>query len=204
MLILALDATGARCAAALFDREIALGATSEALTRGHAQRLFALVEAVMNRARVAPKDLDAIAVCTGPSGFTGARIGVAAARGLALALGRPAIGIHWLEALAAGRPGRCVAALPASGGWAVQRFEDGAPLGAPALRAQDDPGRAPAQGETLVGLETLAAAGLAPLARLAAARLARDPSPPPPAPLYLRPPDAAPSARPAPLLIERD
>ncbi|MGF1659767.1 MAG: tRNA (adenosine(37)-N6)-threonylcarbamoyltransferase complex dimerization subunit type 1 TsaB [Rubrimonas sp.] len=198
MRILALDATGARCAAGIFEDGALRAEAWEPMDRGHAERLFALIDAALSQARVRRRDIEAIAVATGPSGFTGARIGVAAARGLALGLGAPAVGAQWLEALGHGVAGACLVALPASGGVAAQRFRDGFPLGPPELMEADDPRLVCAPGETRLGPEALATAGLAPLARFVAERV-RQGGAPAPAPLYLRPPDAAPSAHaPAP------
>lgn len=63
------------------------------MTRGQAERLMPLAEEVLAEAGVAPRDLTAVAVCTGPGNFTGVRIAVAAARGLSLSLGIPAVGV---------------------------------------------------------------------------------------------------------------
>ena len=84
-----------------------LAARSEPMGKGQAERLAPLIQEVLAEAGVAPKALAAVAVCTGPGNFTGVRIGVAAARGLALAIGRPAVGAPRLQALAeaAGRAG---------------------------------------------------------------------------------------------------
>ncbi len=100
MLLLAIDTAGPACAVAVVrDREV-LARTSEEIGRGHAERLMPMIEAALSGARVAFADLNAVAVTTGPGSFTGVRVGVAAARGLALALGIPAIGIGSLDALA--------------------------------------------------------------------------------------------------------
>lgn len=104
MLLLAIDTAGPNCAVAL-ARADGSGADvlyriEERIGRGHAERLIAMVDAALGSAGLSYPDLDRIAVTTGPGSFTGVRIGVAAARGLALALGVPAIGIGSLAALA--------------------------------------------------------------------------------------------------------
>ncbi len=73
---------------------------------GHAaQRSLVLVDEVLARAGRAPGDLSRIVVGCGPGSFTGLRIGIATARGLALGLGLPCSGASTLAALAAGAPG---------------------------------------------------------------------------------------------------
>lgn len=72
----------------------------EPMAKGQAERLAPLIAEVLAQAGLAPRDLAAVAVCTGPGNFTGVRIGVAAARGLALAIGRPGYGVPRLQALA--------------------------------------------------------------------------------------------------------
>jgi len=98
--ILALDTTLSACSAALLQDGEARGHVFEVIGRGHAERLMPMVEEVMAAARCSYDAVDAIAVTLGPGTFTGVRIGLAAARGLALALGRPLIGITSFEAVA--------------------------------------------------------------------------------------------------------
>jgi tRNA threonylcarbamoyladenosine biosynthesis protein TsaB len=101
---LVLDCATARavCGVVLDGRELAF-ASAEG---GHAaQRALVLVDEVLARARQDARDVGQIVVGCGPGSFTGLRIGIATARGLALALGRPCIGVSTLEALAAGAPG---------------------------------------------------------------------------------------------------
>jgi tRNA threonylcarbamoyl adenosine modification protein YeaZ len=104
MLVLAFDTAGPDCAAALArsaaDEMDVLARASEKLGRGHAERLLPMIGELLREAGVTYADLDRIAVTTGPGSFTGVRVGVAAARALALALGIPAVGIGSLEALA--------------------------------------------------------------------------------------------------------
>ena len=59
------------------------------MQRGHAEALMPLIARVMERAGIGFADLDRIAVTTGPGSFTGLRVGIAAARGIALAAGKP-------------------------------------------------------------------------------------------------------------------
>jgi tRNA threonylcarbamoyl adenosine modification protein YeaZ len=67
--------------------------------RGHADFLMPIIETALHKAGLRYKELERVAVTTGPGSFTGVRVGVAAARGLALALGVEAVGISSLEAL---------------------------------------------------------------------------------------------------------
>jgi tRNA threonylcarbamoyladenosine biosynthesis protein TsaB len=71
------------------------------MPRGHAEALMPLVARVMQASDLAFADLDRIVVTTGPGSFTGLRVGIAAARGLGLAIGRPVVGISTLSAYAA-------------------------------------------------------------------------------------------------------
>ncbi|MEP2744342.1 tRNA (adenosine(37)-N6)-threonylcarbamoyltransferase complex dimerization subunit type 1 TsaB [Bauldia litoralis] len=74
---------------------------SETIGRGHAERLFGMIESAMAEAGLAYADLDRIAVTVGPGSFTGLRVGIAAARGLALVIGCPVVGIGTLAVIAA-------------------------------------------------------------------------------------------------------
>jgi tRNA threonylcarbamoyl adenosine modification protein YeaZ len=71
------------------------------MERGQAEVLLPLVARVMDRAGVEFAQLDRIAVTTGPGSFTGLRVGISAARGFALAAGKPAVGLSTLAAYAA-------------------------------------------------------------------------------------------------------
>lgn len=100
MLILALDTTtrGGSVAVTDDDRVLALLPGDE--TRTHGERLPAEIAAALDRAGVSRERLDLLAVATGPGGFTGLRIGLAAVQGLAMALNKPVAGVSALDALA--------------------------------------------------------------------------------------------------------
>jgi tRNA threonylcarbamoyladenosine biosynthesis protein TsaB len=100
VLVLSLDtATDVATCALVRDGDV-LG---ERISR--AVRVLADADAVMREAGVEPHELEGIVAGTGPGSFTGLRIGLAAARGLALALELPVAGVSTLGALASGRPG---------------------------------------------------------------------------------------------------
>ena len=103
MLILAIDTALDACSAAVLDTETAELRAQESLPmkRGHAEALMPLIARVMQSANLAFTALDRIAVTTGPGSFTGLRVGISAARGLALAAGKPAVGVTTLSAYAA-------------------------------------------------------------------------------------------------------
>jgi len=193
-LILALDTAAAHCAAALLSGDAVLQSAQEPMAKGQAERLVGLCQELLAAAGHEMSDLTALGVGVGPGNFTGIRISVAAARGMALGLGIPAVGVSAFDALRLGTEGPCVCAVDARRDQVfVQGFEN-ATLSEPALMARED---LPPFDGPLIG-----AHGIAPvypvavaIARIAAARhgqaLGR------PQPLYLRPADAAP-ARDAP------
>src|SRR5882757_440039 len=102
MRVLAIDTALEACSAAVLDTENG-GVASESLpmVRGHAEALMPLIGRVMKQAAMAFSELDRIAVTTGPGSFTGLRVGIAAARGIALAAAKPAVGLTTLAAYAA-------------------------------------------------------------------------------------------------------
>jgi tRNA threonylcarbamoyl adenosine modification protein YeaZ len=103
MRVLAIDTALEACSAAVLDTGAGAVAAHESMPmqRGHAEALMPLIARVMARAGQMFAELDRIAVTTGPGSFTGLRVGIAAARGIALAAGKPAIGITTLAAYAA-------------------------------------------------------------------------------------------------------
>jgi len=103
MLILAIDTALDACAAAVLDTGAnkLMASESQGMKRGHAEALMPLIARVMKQAALPFAALDRIAVTAGPGSFTGLRVGLSAARGIALAAGKPAVGLTTLSAYAA-------------------------------------------------------------------------------------------------------
>lgn len=209
-MIFAIDTSAGQCAVALAgDAPVSERVRME---RGHAEALFPMIESVLSRAGATYADLTRIAVCTGPGSFTGVRIGVAAARGLALALGIPTIGVSRFEALAAEAGAPVAVCLAGRGNTVyVQSFEaDGRAAGEPQMIGTEALAAAiPAGIDRFAGDAAHPAAGdsaLLPdglpdpavIARLAAGR----PPAEAPRPLYLRGADAAPPREAPPPLLD--
>lgn len=100
MLVLAFDTATDVATSALLDDDEVLGERASV-----AKTLLEDVDALLRRASARPRDVEALVVGTGPGSFTSTRIGLATARGLALALGIEGAGISTLDALAEGAEG---------------------------------------------------------------------------------------------------
>ncbi|WP_170440296.1 tRNA (adenosine(37)-N6)-threonylcarbamoyltransferase complex dimerization subunit type 1 TsaB [Ruegeria arenilitoris] len=189
--ILAFDTSAAHCAAALLRGPDIVVSRAETMTRGQAERLMPLLQDILAEGGVSWADIDAIGVGTGPGNFTGIRISVSAARGLALGLNKPAIGVSGLEALAALAPEGRIPAIPAPRDQVYLQ----APDGTPQLMTQE-------QAESLGALFLCddADAVVRAIARIASDRV--DLVSGPPAPLYVRAADAAPSRDTPPPLLD--
>jgi tRNA threonylcarbamoyl adenosine modification protein YeaZ len=211
MIVLGIDTALEACSVGIADagRDVL---RSEIIGRGHAERLFGMIEEAMAEAEVGFSDIDRYAVTTGPGSFTGVRVGIAAVRGFALVSGAPAIGVSTLAVHAETARGMVgaravLAALPAKGG------EVFAQLFGPAGEALTAPAVGPAEafagpalevsaalagaGAPAVGANTrldiahtLSAPEVAALLRIAFAPIPGTP----PRPLYIKPPDAVPAA----------
>ena len=220
--VLAFDSTGSGCSAALLRDGRILAHRFAAMARGQTERLMPMIAEVVEEARTPIETLDLIGVTVGPGAFTGLRIGLAAAHGLSLASGVPAIGITSFAAVAAQiapeerRDRRLVVALDSKRAELyLQAFgTDGAAQGDGALVGPADfaawvpPGPLLLAGDGAARLaqaitdrRPVIAPGLgipdaADVARLAAASWRRGQTPPRPRPLYLRPPDTTMPSRP--------
>jgi tRNA threonylcarbamoyladenosine biosynthesis protein TsaB len=219
MILLVVDTALDACAAAVVttgggDRTVV--AESETIGRGHAERVMTVIGRAVDRAGIRLADVDAFAASVGPGSFTGIRVGVAAVRGFAVATGRPAIGVSSLDALAREAavvaPGRPIlAVLDARKDEVYTRAfaADLSALGPPSVVAVEIAAEeARRLGAVLVGSGAPLVAARAPdlavagtqrfaaietLAGLAADRLALGDRTPP-APLYVRAPDAKPQS----------
>lgn len=217
MILLALESATSACSAAVADSAgRILGHRRGAAAPDQADRLIELIDTMLREAGLGYGAIDVIAVNRGPGSFTGIRAGVAAARGLALATGRPVIAVNTLEVLAAAlgaqSAGTIVAALDARRGQIyVQVFgHDLVALSEPRALAPQDvvlAGRAPpirlvgngaallraALPDDLPVLQEGAEPDALAVARRAVARIAAGERPVPGhavRPLYLREPDA--------------
>ena len=212
-LILAFDTSAAHCAAALVQGDSVLAHRNEPMLKGQAERLMPMLEEIMSGADRRWSDLDSIAVGTGPGNFTGVRISVAAARSLSLALDIPAIGVSMFEALAYGTKGAAAILLDARRErvfW--QRFQDGVPASMPkqsdteALTPTDFAKEAVLYGHQADVLANRMGFAFRPLADFQPQTLAfvaggKKPDKRP-APIYLRPADAALPSDPPPLILD--
>lgn len=220
-MILAFDTSGPYCTAALMQGDKVLATLSGEMARGQAERLMPLLEETLAAGGITWRDLDALGVGIGPGNFTGIRIAVSAARGLALGLGIPAIGVSMFQAVALDQTSDPVAVtLPAPRDRAyMQILIAGEPVGDPRLIDPSDDvpfgdakvviGHRAAEIARHSGLEArdLDPPDLTDLAcRIAriAAQLLADPGRGRvrPAPLYVRPADAAPPSDPPPVILD--
>ncbi|ACG79866.1 metal-dependent protease (with possible chaperone activity) [Phenylobacterium zucineum HLK1] len=206
MIVLGLDTCLNACSVAVVDGGRVLAHRSEVMARGHQERLAPMAQAVMADAGLPFAALGRIGVTVGPGSFTGLRVGVAFAKGLASALGLPAVPVGALEALAAeGGEGLVAAAIDARRDQVyLQAFDAGRPLMAPdALPLGQAAARivelSMGRPLTLVGSGAPLLADAAPAARVLTpegcdarkvAELAAARAPAPLKPLYLRAPDA--------------
>jgi tRNA threonylcarbamoyl adenosine modification protein YeaZ len=139
MNLLAIDTALERCSVGVSSGGRPPVLISETIGRGHAERLFGMMSAAMDEAGLVFADLDRIAVTVGPGSFTGLRVGIAAARGLALVIGCPVAGIGTLDAIAE-TARETVGAVPVLAALDAKRDEvyaqafdaDGRPLSEPA------------------------------------------------------------------------
>jgi len=219
--LLAMDAAGGACSVALWAGESVVARRFSAMARGQSEQLVPMIAEVMADWGSGFGALDAIAVTTGPGGFTGVRIGLATARGLALARGLPLIGVSSFEVAAAAAStaekagGRVLALLDSKRSELFAQLFDAdlAELGPPteialeALPGALPPGRLVLTGDAAARSAAVfeaagrpdailaAAAGAADAALLAERAALRDPATAgrlPVQPVYLRPPDVTP------------
>jgi tRNA threonylcarbamoyl adenosine modification protein YeaZ len=218
MRVLAIDTALEACSAAVLDlsRGGIIASETLVMTRGHAEALMPLIARVMDLADIEFAELDRVAVTTGPGSFTGLRVGISAVRGIALASGKPAVGLSTLAGFAAPMiaeddSSQVVAVIDARHDHVyLQVFGTaGRTLVAPRIATLRDAVRAamtgparivgsaanllasawPKGAEQPLAVEQLAAPDIGWIARLGAAA---DDGYGPPKPLYLRAPDAQP------------
>ncbi len=191
LLVLAIDTSAAHCAAALLcgDR---VTVRVEEMAKGQAERLVPMVTELLAAEGFVMADVGLIGVGVGPGNFTGIRISVALARGLALGLGVPAIGVTGFDA--ARTEGAEWVVLPAPRGQTyAQRV-----LPEPEAALILEPGEVPG-GRVAHLADRPVADFVVAIARLAQARAGV--AQPRPAPFYLRGADAAPASDPPPVIL---
>lgn len=181
--VLGFDTSAAHCAAALVQGGQVLAATAQTMARGQAEHLMPILDGLLQQENLTWQDLSAIGVGIGPGNFTGIRISVSAARGLALALKIPAIGVSSFDAARVDADKAAVAMVSAP--------RDQLYVSDPSCAAEPFLTQAPYETTSPVVVPPAAETLASNIARTAALRL--DQTHPRPAPLYIRAADAAPA-----------
>ena len=192
--VLAFDTSAAHCAAALLFGDDLIVVKALEMQKGQAEHLVPLIQEVIAQAGKTLADIDLIGVGIGPGNFTGIRISVSLARSLSLSLDRPALGVDSFAASYFGHSGAARVIVP--GPQDKVYLKDYPANGdLPALVEQTSLGRTGSKIIGRVGPRFL----VTNIAKIATA--AEEPNNTPPAPLYIKPPDAAPARDSAPVLL---
>lgn len=184
MIVLGIETTLDACSVAIVRDDETLAHLHEPMTRGQAERLAPMAREAIEQAGVSFDQLDRIAATTGPGSFTGVRVGLSFARALALAIGKPCIGVSTLEALALedGEQGARAALIETPGASYLAVYDNGAARIAPRIIERGEH-------QTLIKDARLKGPGVSPDAVALARRAAHlDPARYPPNPSYLRAP----------------
>lgn len=214
-IILAFDTSAAHCAAALLQGGQIVAQRHEDMAKGQAERLIPLLQEVLDAGNASWSDLDAVGVGIGPGNFTGIRISVSAARGLALSLGKPAIGVSTLEALAFGQDAPVLCSVDARRDMLYTQIFNCGLAASPTLTSFDEipfpnpKAEMPVIGHRADEISTRTGGQVirptyplaAAIAYKAKARM-HNADQPRPAPLYIRAADAAPPRDPAPVILD--
>lgn len=182
---LAFDTSAAHCAAALLCGDRLVAKTVVPMAKGQAESLFPIIQDLLAQNDIDFNSLSRIGVGVGPGNFTGIRISVSAARGLAVSLGIPAIGVNNFEASAFGHMPPMTVHIPAPRDMAYVQtiFADG---------TASKPVMVPAPQETQLGMAPIEnlIQNIAQIARTRPDIAANNSAP---VPMYVKPADAAPS-----------
>ena len=189
--VVVFDTSNQYIAAALYSGKQKVQSIIKFMPRGQAERLMSLLNGLLEGASLDWSDIAKIGVCTGPGNFTGIRIAVSAARGLALGLEIPAIGISSFEATLLGYGDEDLALLPANKGF---YYVGSGPDNAKFLSKDEidpDSNRYVHQATPEIQLKNMALLTLKKETDFTR-----------PTPCYIKPADAAPSSNKAPNLLK--
>lgn len=196
MLILSIDTSSADLSVALVNEDGVLGLVEENMLRGQGEVLIPYIQSMMQQADLPMSAIECVAVAVGPGSFTGVRVGLSAARGIALALDIPVYGVTNLEAAAAGVHEPIVVTLDTKrGDYYTQSFDkDGIPINEPSIQSADElkkqvPFTATGDGAMKLAEEIGCDVAMKPQANavsIAQIALSRLDNPLPAEPLYLR------------------
>ena len=193
--VLAFDTSAAHCAAALLCNGAIIGSTFETMQKGQAEALVPLIQTLLAETQTSLHKIGRIGVGLGPGNFTGIRISISLARGLGLSLGCPVIGVDSFEASVEGKTKETLIAIPATRDQFYTRSSAN-------LQATPQMSDAPTLGTSPIPVLYRPKPDLlvANIARSAARKDVKTATPP--APLYVKPADAAPSRDPGPKILQ--
>ena len=195
--VLAFDTSAAHCAAALLCNGAIIGSTFETMQKGQAEALVPLIQTLLAETQTSLHKIGRIGVGLGPGNYTGIRISISLARGLGLSLGCPVIGVDSFEASIEEETKETLIAIPATRDQFYTRSSAN-------LQATPQMSDAPTLATSPIPVLYRPKPDLlvANIARIAARRDVKTVMPP--APLYVKPADAAPRRDPGPKILHQN